>query len=363
MFNTRLQKLQQGLDKSQVAALLVSTPANIRYLTGFVGTSETEREAWLLVTVDETFFFTDARYFKNDSSFMLHDSNFMTRLLDSENKLASQIGAILEQKKINKLAFEQDDLVYSEWDKMKKVLSKIELSAIPSPVSDLRKIKDNKEIRILKKACLLTDQFLEKFTPMIVPGKTEQELAWKLESMVRSAGYELSFPPIIAVDRNSAIPHHNSQAEGKTKVKENSLVLVDFGVKYQGYCADMTRMFFVGQPPARVLAMYKALLEIQKQTIAIAIAETAAAKVDLFARNLISKILNLPLPHAIGHGVGLEIHESPMISPNSKDMLLPGMVITIEPGIYIKNEFGMRLEDTVLIGKDGKPEILTKFKK
>ncbi len=361
-YNERILKLGQGLTKVKAKAILISNPSNIRYLSGFVGSSETEREVWMLIVDKNIYFFTDARYYDSIKYSVFSIKNLQTKLIDSEHKLTDQIAHILENKKIKKLGFEQDDLRYSEWSKISKVLSKIELMAMPSLVTDLRQIKSNDEIKKLKNACQLTTEILTALIPFLKPGVTEKELAWKLELMTREAGAELSFPPIVAIDANAASPHYNSQAFGKGKIKSNSIILIDFGVKFDGYCSDMTRMVFVGEPEAEIKNIYDRLLEVQEKAITMARPGNKASSIDAFCRSELLKNKLPNIPHSTGHGVGLDIHEMPHISTHSKETLEAGMTITIEPGVYFTGKYGMRIEDTVVV-TEGKPTILTKFPK
>lgn len=361
MFNKRISQVFELLNGKSIDALLISTGVNINYLIGFEGVSESEHEVWLLFASGKVYLFTDGRYYDGVKNLKGKIKNLETRLITLDKKLSVLISEILQDYRIQKLHFEQEGLTYLEYSKLEESLTKIELLAIESPVSYLRTIKDENEIEKLREACRLTDQFYHEFTSLLTVGKTESELVWALEVMVRNKGFELSFPPIVAVDENSSLPHHNSKHSQK-KISSDSLILIDFGVKFEGYCADMTRMYFVAPVKGEVQNIYNKLLKIQQETVAKVKENIKTAEIDFFCRNQITKNFNLPLPHALGHGVGLQIHEAPSLSPVSKESLKAGMAITIEPGVYFSGRWGMRIEDTILVTEKG-VEILTKCKK
>ena len=237
-------------------------------------------------------------------------------------------------------------------------------------------------------------------------GQTEKEIAWGIEKWIKEKGYDLAFYPIVAVDRNSAVPHYDVRADGKAKIKKGSVLLIDFGVKYQNYCSDITRMFFVGRPTDEMTNVYEKLLSAQEKTLEHVGSQqphprslphipplterrrsaTLGPPVARLSNSVAEKLVSSPkqnpkckdidkycrdqlgelarhFTHSTGHGVGLEIHEGPRLSTHSKDVLRAGQVVTVEPGVYITGRWGMRIEDTVLIGKNGEAIRLTKYPK
>ena len=240
------------------------------------------------------------------------------------------------------------------WQEMKKLIIK------------LREIKKRKEIEKIKKACQIGDWCLKEIVKLIKPGVTEKEIAFKIEFWLKEKGYEVAFSPIVAVDKNSSLPHYNPQ-EAEGLVKNNSLILVDFGVRYQNYCSDITRMIFIN-PSSQILNVYEKLLSVQEKTIQsiwlLSIKDDKFLnKIDQFCRQLMTESRLPNYPHATGHGVGLEIHEYPKISQSSTDILSINQVFTIEPGVYFEDKWGMRIEDAVWVNNNFKVEILTKFSK
>ena len=184
--------------------------------------------------------------------------------------------------------------------------------------------------------------------------------------------FRSSFYPIVAIDKNSAVPHYDTRAGNNEKVKKNSIILIDYGAKFRDYNSDTTRMIFTGKPTDEMINIYNKLLDAQTKTIDRLKTDNNPVSVDQYCRKLITDSTDLTdsidyqlpsYPHSTGHGVGLQIHEFPKISFTSTDVLLPNQVVTIEPGVYLEEKWGMRIEDAVLINTYGKIEILTKFSK
>lgn len=366
MLNQRIEKLRKILIEKNLNGFLVSNFYNILYLTGFKTLTGDEREAWGLVTKDNIYLFTDSRYIINNKYLIL-------KLITPEKGLIKHLQEIVVEEKIQRLGFEGDDLKVNELQKLKEQLINIELVSLEKLIIKIRGIKDEEEIKKIKIACQIADQCLEEIVKTIKVGATEKEIAFKIEFWLKEKNHDLSFYPIIAIDKNSAIPHYDTQNGNNEKVKKNSIILIDFGAKFQNYHSDMTRMIFVGKPTDEMINAYKILLNAQEKTIERLRTDNNPVSVDQFCRRLITEgsvkpdpytDYRLPsYPHSTGHGVGLQIHEYPKISFTSTDVLFPNQVITIEPGVYIEGKWGIRVEDTVLIKENKQIEVLTKFSK
>lgn len=243
-------------------------------------------------------------------------------------------------------------------------MTNVELILLEKIIIKIREIKNEEEIDNLRRTCQIADQCLEEVIKIIKVGTTEKEIAFKIELWLKERGRDLSFYPIVAVDKNSAIPHFDTRNGNDQKIKNNSIILVDFGAKFNDYHSDMTRVIFVGKPTNEMTSVYQTLLNAQEKTVEQLKTDNNPVSIDQFCRQqLLSINQQLTYSHSTGHGVGLQIHEFPKISFSSTDILLPDQVITIEPGVYFDKKWGMRVEDTVLIKESGQIEILTKFGK
>ncbi|GAB4030159.1 MAG: Xaa-Pro peptidase family protein [Elusimicrobiota bacterium] len=217
-------------------------------------------------------------------------------------------------------------------------------------VSSLRLVKEGEELSHLKKACSIAAETFKQIKPKIKAGITEIEVAAEMEHMMRKKGaMEKSFDLIVAFGENSALPHHETSSR---KLKKNEPVLLDFGCVYGRYCSDITRTFFYGNPSDEFLKIYSTVEMAQKAGVAAAVAGRKGSQVDAVCRDLISAAgYGQYFIHGTGHGVGLQIHEDPYLNTKGETVLKEGMTVTVEPGIYLYGKFGVRIEDTVLVGK------------
>jgi len=374
MLQTRVQKLQKILLEKGLDGFLISNFYNILYLTGFKTLTDNEREGWGLVTAKNVYLFTDSRYINLNSKpearnpKQIQNSNFKTKLITPEKGLIKHLQEIVEEEKIKRLGFEGDDLKVNELQRIKEYLPTVETVSLEKLIIKIREIKDEEEISSLRTACKIADQCLVEVVKTIKPGISEKEIAFMIEFWLKEKGHDLSFYPIVAVDKNSAIPHYDTRNGSNEKVKKNSIILIDYGAKFNDYHSDTTRMIFVGKQSDEIIKVYNKLLEAQTKTIERLKTDNNPVSVDQFCRAQLTS--HQPLvtshysyPHSTGHGVGLQIHEFPKISFTSTDVLLPNQVVTIEPGIYFEGKWGMRIEDTVLIKEGKQTEVLTKFNK
>ncbi|KXK09535.1 MAG: putative peptidase [Microgenomates bacterium OLB23] len=204
---------------------------------------------------------------------------------------------------------------------------------------------------------------LPTYKKMLQPGKTEYEVAWHIDSWLRQRGYSSAFDPIVAVNEHAAVPHFNTLRDGKKRIGHNAIALIDVGARVNNYCSDISRMFVVGKPSTIFMNSYTNMLKIQEQTIQQLGTCKKYCEVDTYCREELKKVGITPHAHATGHGIGIDVHEKPYISSHSKDTIVPGHVVTIEPGTYIDNKFGIRIEDTIYIDEDHNPTQLTKYPK
>lgn len=360
MFETRIKQLQNGLPNFEIEALLITSPYNIAYLTGIHAFSIEEREARLLITKRDTYLFTDARYTQMVKTL----SPFVTiQEISASNPFVAELISLLDKNAIKTLGFEEENITYKEIADIEEKANSTELIPSFGIAEGLREIKDNSEIVLIRQACALSDKGFEYIIKELKPGISELEIKTKLENFIRNNGGKISFDSIVAFGKNSAIPHHMSD---KTTLGQNDIVLLDFGAKVDGYCSDMTRTVFVGQSTDEFQKMYTAVKEAQEVSIDYLKTHMKEGfetkKAQELANSHLKAVGFSDIPHGLGHGVGLQVHEGPSVSLFSEDKLQPGMIVTVEPGAYIPGFGGVRIEDTALVTTDG-IELLTRSSK
>lgn len=332
-------------------AKLISSVPNIVYLTNFSGFSETERDAFIILTENKKFLITDKRYSeavkKKVKDFEVIDTGALNFLIHEGDDF-------FKDMKIKSLFIEENDLKVSEFISLKKYIKLKRLDT-----TNFRIIKSDLEIKHIKEACGIADQSFEFILTKLKSGVTEKEISHLLINFFKSKNADLSFPPIVAFGENSSVPHHES---GNTKLSKNQIVLLDFGVKINNYCSDMTRTVFFGKADPKFRKIYNTVLNSQKKAIDKIKPNLKTSIIDKAARDyIIGK--NFPdIIHAVGHGIGIEVHEAPSISPTSIDKIKNGMVFSVEPGIYILGYGGVRIEDLILV-RNGFAELISLSKK
>lgn len=331
-----------------VEAIYTSELVNINYLTKFRGT-----EAKLLFTPDEKYLFVDARYIEQAKK-QTQDTTVI--LIDKVNpNIYEKMNKIIADKKIKKVGFEQDRLIYQEYIDLK---DNLDAELVPVLLDQMRISKTPQELKIIKKACAITDKAFDFIVDTIAVGMSEAELNIKLTQFVLDQGCEgMSFTTIVASGERGALPHG---LPTDRIIQENDFVTIDFGVKYDGYCSDITRTVCMGEnPDPKMLEIYNTVLAAQKKAIEAVKPGVIGKDLDAVARDYISEAgYQEYFQHGLGHGVGLEIHEEPYLNTRSTYALSPGNIITVEPGIYVPELGGVRIEDDILVTEDGY-EVLT----
>lgn len=345
ILDNRLKKIRLDLHTQRLDAVLISKVANIIYFTDYSGFSIDEREAYLLITDKSQFIFTDGRYSTPVKNLI---PDFELVEVNSVNKFHDLLSVIVKDMKIKKLGIEESDLRVSEYNLIKNSVKNLENFAF----HEHRSIKTSQEIGLIRKACDIGDEAFEYILSKIKTDISEIQLANLIESFIREKGFEPSFKTIAAFGENSAVPHHQT---GERKLKKGDFVLLDFGVKFKNYCSDMTRTVVFGESSKEQVRMHRAAKDAQKKAIQYLEKnkdkKVRASHVDKIARKWIIDQGYSSIPHSLGHGIGIEVHEHPYLSINSKDILKEGMVFSIEPGIYIPGFGGVRIEDLFVIDK------------
>lgn len=353
--NKTFREVKKTLSHEHVDGVLLTNLINIRYLTGFTGTY-----ASMLITKKKIFFFTDPRYLKFAKKILPKH----IELINSATLRAAPVTwkNFLRDLKIKKLGFEAADLSYDRAKKLEKTIKPLKLIPIMNSIEQLRVIKREDELKNLIKAQRIAEKVLDFVKHLLIKkGITEKQIAWEIEKCGHEHGADaISFAPVVAFGNHSAIPHHQNT---NRKFKKGEIVLIDMGMKYNGYCSDMTRVFFTAKPTSLEQKIYSLVLEVQEAAIRKIRPKMSGKKVDKIARNMIKKAgYEKNFSHSLGHGIGLEIHEAPNLSVHNEKPLPAGAVVTVEPGIYLEGQFGIRIEDMVILERKGAKNI-TKFPK
>jgi Xaa-Pro aminopeptidase len=338
--NDRVEALRRSFEEP----LLVTNRTNVRYLTGFDSSN-----AALLVDDEELTLFSDFRYAAAGRAVE------GVRFVETKRALPS---ALAEQLS-GRIGFEADAVVYAAYETL--AAGGLELVPRRGLVEVLRAVKDEAEIDVIRRASEITTKALEQLAAEPFVGRSERELAWRLETLLREHGGEgLAFDVGLGAGPNGALPHaHPSDRV----VVEGDLVVVDAGAIVDGYCSDCTRTFAAGTPPTELAEAYAVCLEAQLAALDAARPGVTGVEADRAARDVIEAAgYGHAFGHGLGHGVGLLIHEAPRLSTESSDTLVAGNVFSVEPGIYLEGAGGIRIEDLVVLAEDG-PEILTGFTK
>ncbi len=347
----RLLKLRKGMEAAGLDALLITNEFNRRYMTGFTGTS-----GLVLVTAGHAVLFTDFRYM-SQAPVQAKEYQVIEHLPDPYASVKRQ----MDQWGLSKLAFEQLDVSYGTYMKMKSSMRGIELVATDGLVEKLRLYKDEGELTILREAADLADRTYTRLLGILQPGISELDAALEIECFVRKNGASsTSFDTIVASGERSALPHG---VASERLLAADEFVKMDYGAYYKGYCSDITRTVVLGKAQAKHKEIYEIVLEAQLYALEQIKPGMTGKQADALARGVIERYgYGDRFGHGTGHGLGMEIHEQPRLSMHGDTVLEPGMVVTVEPGIYLPGFGGVRIEDDVVITQNG-IEVITKASK
>lgn len=342
MRDRKISRLRSLFSRSGIEAFFVSNPNNVFYLSGFDGT-----EGSLLISQDEQYLITDFRYIDQ-----AREEAPDWQIVRREKSMTDALKNVLAKLGISRLGFEGEYVTYNVFSQWQTELQGVALIPLTSFVEDLRICKDSEEIQAIREAVAVADKAFSHILDFIKPGVREEELAAELECFMRKYGAEKpSFDTIVASGARGALPH---AAPSPKKVEQGELIIMDFGAVSQKYCSDITRTVAVGPVSSEQQKIYNIVLEAQVAALNALQPGKTCAEIDAVARNIIASYgYGEYFGHGLGHGVGLEVHENPAVNTRNQGELVPGMVITIEPGIYVSGWGGVRIEDMVLITDTG----------
>lgn len=341
----RVDALRELMKKDELDAFLVTSPYNLRYLTGFTGTT-----GLAVITQKNAYFVTDFRYTEQAAN---QCEGY--QIVKNVGPIFEEILPLLKQDNAQSVAFEETHISFAEYANLQELIAMngIDLVPVSGMVESLREIKDQSEIDTIQEACRITDAAFDHILGFIKPGMTEIQVANELDFYMRSLGATgVSFDTIVASGERSAMPHGVASHK---EIEQGDFVTIDFGCYYNGYVSDMTRTFSMGEPKEAILKdIYQIVLDAHLAVEDATRPGLTGKQLDAVARDYIKAHgYGDQFGHSTGHGIGLEIHEAPMISMRSDYTLVEGNTITDEPGIYLPGIGGVRIENDMLLTKDG----------
>ena len=349
----RLQRLKDSLSELEIDAMLVTDEINVRYLSGFTGDSSS-----LVVAGIGTSILSDGRY---TAQIAQQCTGIEVMIRTSSQLLPDLTKSALQDLGLKRVGIEADKLTLADYQFLSMTCGGIEFVSTTGVVEALRMIKDESEIAATRRAVEIAEQVFQEVCPSLTRQHTELAIAHDLEHRMRSLGAQgCSFPPIVAAGSGGALPHYHPQ---NVAIDDHKTLLIDWGAKYQGYASDLTRTLHRPGVSDAFKRAYEGVLEAQMAAIEMIRPGVLACEVDAAARQALDRhgILDA-FKHGLGHGTGLQIHESPRMSPISEEILDSGMIITVEPGVYYDGDFGIRLEDDILVTESGH-EVLSSLPK
>lgn len=344
-YAARRRDLIRLLSEASVDALLVTNETNVSYLTGFTGDS-----SWLYVSKSKTIMLSDGRYTVQLQE-QCPDLEILIRAVGV--KITDSAAEVLDKNRAKLVGVEASSMSLASYNALDSAVGKAELKATSGLVETLRAVKDADEVAAIREAVRIAEKGFDYLRERINAESLEIQLAHDMENVIRQFGAQgFSFPPIIGVEDRAALPHYQP---GRIAVGKASHVLVDWGAREQGgYISDLTRTLVAPKPPKKLADVYQTVLKANLAGIKAIKPGAKAAMVDRAARRVIEKAgFGQYFNHSLGHGIGRDVHESLRLAEVSTDVLQPGMVVTVEPGIYLPGYGGVRIEDDVLVTEDG----------
>jgi len=340
--DSRLAALRIQMASEGIEALLVSTPVNVAYLTGFSGTL-----GYVFVTAKSAYLLTDFRYLG-----VAREQAGGYEIVNVGPSVWKRVAELAADEGISALTVEGEHVTMAVYNKLLEEAPELAVTAETSPVNRLRKVKSMEEQDAIGAAVTLADEAFLHILGFLKPGVREREAALELEYFMRRRGASgVSFEIIVASGKRSALPHG---VAGEKRLETGDAVVLDLGCILGHYCSDLSRTVFIGDVSVKQREIYQTVLDAQLTALQSIRAGMTGREADELARGVLAaRGLAGHFGHGLGHGVGREIHEMPRLSPVSDEELVPGMVVTVEPGVYLDGEFGVRIEDVVVVEETG----------
>ena len=346
MFDTekRRDKLRKRIKKEGIDALLVTDYTNVTYLTGFTGD-----DSYLLLSAKDAIILSDPRYTQQLEE---ECAGLSLEIRAPGTKMFDSVARVVQRAKVGRLGVEASSMTLDLYEQLRSKLPDVELGSTRGLVEELREIKDKEEIAATRGAIRIAERAFGVVRAALRDSQTEKEVCDAIEQQVRLfGGKTCSFPPIVAVGPRAALPH---AAPTQRRIGEDGFVLIDWGARERLYVSDLTRMVVTAKIPPKLERIYGVVLKAQLAAIHLIRAGAVMHEVDAAARTVIAEAgFGKQFGHGLGHGIGLQIHESPRLAVNQNRPLKAGMIVTVEPGIYVPGFGGVRIEDDVLITKSG----------
>jgi Xaa-Pro aminopeptidase len=343
----RIAKCFKIIEKRGLDSLLLSSPDNITYLTGF-----RKAEGYLLLTSKKIVYFTNFIYKEEADKIKLWE------VVISDKNIFSKIAKVAKKLNIKRVGYEAKHLPFLEYEKLKESMASQSINLVKTVdlVESMRAIKDKKEINLIRKAVKISLEGFEFINEIMDEAFSEKGLSIEVEKFLKLKGNScVAFPPVVAFGKNASFPHHIPTV---SQLRKEEIILIDLGARCCGYCADLTRVFFLGKIPTYLKRVYDVVKKAQELSIKKARSGMKARDLDRVAREFIDKKgLGRYFGHGLGHGIGLCVHEEPYLNPHNEELLKENMVLTIEPAVYLPGKFGVRLESMIVI-KHNRAEVI-----
>jgi Xaa-Pro aminopeptidase len=338
----RVAELRKLMQHQALDGVLITSLFNRRYLSGFTGSA-----GFLLITKDQAILLTDFRY-----GVQAQEQASAFSVIQHKGSILQEVSNQIGQLGLTRIGLEKQQVTYQFYEDLTAMMANVEWSGIDEIMEQLRLVKSPEEIDMIRQACKIADDAFQHILNYIADGVVESDLALELEYFMRKQGAtSSSFDIIVASGYRSALPHGVASSK---QIRQGEFITFDFGAYYGGYVSDITRTVALGSPSAELKKIYDIVLNAQTYAVSRIKAEMTGKDADALARDLIEQAgYGQNFGHSTGHGIGLEVHEGPRLSSKSDVILQPGMVVTVEPGIYLPNIGGVRIEDDVLITNEG----------
>ena len=344
VYPARRRRVLRTLRREAVDALLVSDPANVRYLTGFTG-----EDTWLVLGRREEVMVSDGRY---ETQLQQECPDLQLAIRSPGTPLPQAVAEVLHQARYTRVGYDPNHLSVAQFHALTEACPLCQWVALCGVVERFRARKDPAEIAAVRRAVEIAQRAFQATVALLGGQRCEEEIAGELEAAIRRLGGQgCSFTPIVAVGPRAALPHATLSS---TRVEEAPVLLIDWGARWNGYCSDLTRTLITGRLTRKVAQAYQAVYQAQQAALEAIAPGVPCQQVHQAAQSVLEQAgLGKYFTHSLGHGVGLRVHELPRLGPGSSTVLEPGMIVTVEPGVYLPGRFGIRLEDDVLVTRQG----------